>query len=753
LSSTFSFEQVLDRLLSNASRVVPHDAANIMLVDTRRNDAYVVRARGYAERGLDRWVRALRLPLDQVSDLRRMMATGEPVVVPDTEAAPEWISFPESNWLRSYAAAPILVKGQTIGFLNFDSAVPGFFTPSHLERLQAFADQAAVAIENARLFEATRRSVERLTLLHLAGVNLAKADSVDGLYWEVLYWARQLVGSSAATLTLYDGKDHLVVVAASGVIGEIVGSRIALGEGLNGRAAKLRQPMQMHSAVPPEGALPPASSAVELPLVWQDQLVGTLGITDQREREFDEDDMHTLTLFASLVAAALEQRRAVADAQAREAEANALSSRLAHAQEEERVRIAEQLHDSIGYRLVTLQKNVEATLAVLGPSHPAAEYLANNLKVLQETHQQARSLAMDLNSKVLADLGISPASRQYIERLAGSTGMPIRLHVTGRIRRLPAEVERVAFRGLQETVMNALRHAHANTITAQIHFSTRSLRVTVQDNGRGFDNFLMQGNWKGTALGLPELRRQVEALQGELMVESSLGQGTVVVVTLPVHTAPAPDKAKARVLLVDDHETTRQGLRVTLAQSNEFTCTGEAVDGLSAVHQVELSHPDLVIMDVKLPHLNGIEAARQISKRFPHVGIIMLSYYGDEAYLDQAFHAGARGYLLKTDNSREILVALQTVHGGDTYVSPSLAGAWARLQERPQSSDPLETLTMREREVYQLIVNGNINRGIAERLGISVRTVEVHRKNIMAKLGLKNLAQLIQFASRNGSMG
>ncbi|MCL5996354.1 MAG: PAS domain S-box protein, partial [Chloroflexi bacterium] len=679
LSSTLNFEQVLDRLLANASRVVPHDAANIMLVDSRANEAYVVRARGYAERGLDEWVRRLRLPLSVASDLRRMIETGQPVVIPDVANAAQWISFPESTWLRAYAAAPIQIKGRTVGFLNFDSATPGFFTNAHVERLQAFADEAAMAIENARLFEATQHSVTRLTLLYHASVALVKAESVDALYREVLHWARRLGEASVATLALFDGKSHVVVVAADGMPQEIVGSRLALGEGLNGRTAKLRAPVQMHRYGDWDSRLLAFNdlgivSAMGLPLIWQDQLVGTLVIAEQHGREFDDDDMHMLTLFASIVSAALEQRRAMADAQAREAEANALSARLAHAQEEERVRIAGQLHDSIGYRLVASQKNIEAALAALSQGHPLAEHLTANLKILQETHQQTRSLAMDLNSKVLADLGISPAARQYIERLANSTGMGIHLHITGRIRRLPMDVERVAYRGLQETVNNALRHAHATEISAQVHFGSRSLRLTIQDNGCGFDATSLErsANGKGTSMGLPDLRRQVEASQGTLMLESSPGQGTLVVLTLPIHVAALPDKTKQRVLVVDDHETTRQGLRVTLSQSDNFSCAGEAIDGPSAVHQVELSHPDLVIMDVALPHLNGIEAARQITKRFPHIGIVMLSYQGDEAYLDQAFHAGARGYVLKTDDGSHILAALRAVQAGNSYVSPTL---------------------------------------------------------------------------------
>jgi PAS domain S-box-containing protein len=764
LSSALSLDEVLERLLSNASRVVPNDAVNIMLIDAARNEAYVVRAHGYAGRGAGEQVRGLRFNLDSVRNLQQMITSGQPLIIPDVTLDPAWVNLLEWNWQRSYAAVPIRAGRKTVGFVNFDSATPAFFNAAHIERLQAFADQAAVAIEKAQLFEATQRSVQRLTLLHQAALELAKIESTEALHNEILRLTCTLAAATRATLNLYDGKEHLVTTAIANVPAEVIGSRIRLGEGLNGSVAQTRRPMHMSNYQVWDGRLLTYStlgivSMVAVPLIWQDQLVGTLSVADEHEREFDDDDMHMLELFASLAAAALEQHRAVAEAQARESEANALSARLSHAQEEERVRIAEQLHDTIGYRLVTLQKSIEMTLATLGTAHPLAEHLTRHLDVLKETHQLARSLAMDLDSKVLADLGISPAARQYVDRLAVSTGMPIRLHVTGRVRRLPADVERVAFRSLQETVNNALRHAGGTEIAAQLHFGTKTLRLTVQDNGRGFDVDAQRLNSKetaalgGTALGLPELHRQVKLIKGELLVESVPGQGAIVVLNLPIHPAATHERSKPRVLLVDDHEITRQGLRLQLAQSGEFTCIGEASDGISALHQVELHRPDLVLMDINLPTLGGIESTRQITRRFPHLGVVILTYYEEEVYLQQAFEAGARGYVLKRDESQHIIQALRAVHEDETYVSPQLAAAWARLQDSAPIHHPLDMLTMREHEVFELIIAGHRNRSIAAKLGLSVRTVEFYRKNIMSKLGVKNLPQLIQFATRNHMMG
>ena len=160
LNSTLNFDEVLDRILTNVGRVVPHDAATIMLSET--GIARVVRSRGYAERGLESWLQAWRFQVTRVPSLRRMMETGRPLAIPDTESYPGWGDLPEARWVRSYAGAPIWKRGRLIGFINLDSATPGFFTPIHAERLQAFSDQAAIAIENAQLYDTIRQHAEVL---------------------------------------------------------------------------------------------------------------------------------------------------------------------------------------------------------------------------------------------------------------------------------------------------------------------------------------------------------------------------------------------------------------------------------------------------------------------------------------------------------------------------------------------------------------------------------------------------------------
>ena len=325
--------------------------------------------------------------------------------------------------------------------------------------------------------------------------------------------------------------------------------------------------------------------------------------------------------------------------------------------------------------------------------------------------------------------------------------MPISLHITGRARRLPPEVERLAFRALQETLNNALRHAQATEIAAQLHLGSKTLRLTVQDNGRGFDE---QASQQGTALGLPYLRRQVEQLGGDLFVESSPGNGSLIALRLPLHAVAENGIHRTRVLVVDDHEMMRQGLWHILAASDDFVCVGEANNSHEALRQIETCQPDLIIMDVRLPGGSGIETTRQLLKRHPQIRVIFYTYHDDEMYLEQALQAGAQGYLLKSDPNQLLLTALRAVQSDQTFISPTLADKWAILQHRPINDDPAKTLTIRERQVLQLIASGQSNQLVAENLDISVRTVEVHRRNVMDKLGVNNIAGMIKFAMEHG---
>jgi DNA-binding NarL/FixJ family response regulator len=207
-----------------------------------------------------------------------------------------------------------------------------------------------------------------------------------------------------------------------------------------------------------------------------------------------------------------------------------------------------------------------------------------------------------------------------------------------------------------------------------------------------------------------------------------------------------------RVMLADDHGVVRKGLRFLLAAEPSIEVVAEAGDGRQAVRAAEENHPRVVVMDIAMPLLNGIDAATQILKKDPSIGVIMLSMYSDEEYLLRALSAGAKGYLLKDSAEDEIVRAVQTVASGKTFFSPAITHAlledYVRRLQQTGERDSYGLLTDRERELLQLLAEGKTNKEAATTMGLAPSTVETHRANLMQKLGLRNTAEIVLYAVR-----
>jgi two-component system response regulator NreC len=206
---------------------------------------------------------------------------------------------------------------------------------------------------------------------------------------------------------------------------------------------------------------------------------------------------------------------------------------------------------------------------------------------------------------------------------------------------------------------------------------------------------------------------------------------------------------KIRILLADDHAVVRQGFRLILSGQADMEIVGEAGDGNQAVEQAEKLKPDVVVMDVAMPNLNGIEATRRLAAAAPHTRVLALSMHKDSVYVREILRAGAKGYLLKDSIDRDLLDAVRAVAKGEAYLSPAIADS-VLTDYRKHVTDPLDLLTNREREVLQLIAEGKTNKDIAQALNLSVYTVDAHRGRIMEKLNLHSTGELVRFAMRAG---
>ena len=206
---------------------------------------------------------------------------------------------------------------------------------------------------------------------------------------------------------------------------------------------------------------------------------------------------------------------------------------------------------------------------------------------------------------------------------------------------------------------------------------------------------------------------------------------------------------KTRILLADDHSVVRGGFRMILSAQPDMEVAGEATNGREAVEAAGTLQPDVVVMDVSMPQLNGIEATRRIGDVSPRTRVLALSMHKDSVYVREILRAGARGYLLKDASDADLVHAVRAVARGEGYLSPAVSDA-VLSDYRKHVTNPIDLLTSREREVLQLIAEGQTNKEIANSLNLSVYTVEAHRGRIMEKLNLHSTGELVRFALRNG---
>jgi DNA-binding NarL/FixJ family response regulator len=219
---------------------------------------------------------------------------------------------------------------------------------------------------------------------------------------------------------------------------------------------------------------------------------------------------------------------------------------------------------------------------------------------------------------------------------------------------------------------------------------------------------------------------------------------------MTIHTAART----LRILLADDHTVVRNGLRLILERQPSFDVIGEAADGRQVVEMAALKLPDVVVMDIGMPGLNGIEAARRIIASHPETAVVILSMHADEGYVIRALKAGVKAYLLKDSAEADLIAAIRAISEGKSFFSPAIARLlkedYMRQIEDQDVEDSYDLLTAREREVLQLVAEGKTNKEVANMLNVSLFTIETHRAHILQKLNLHSVPELILYAVRKG---
>ncbi len=351
LTATLDPDQVLDRILEQVSRVVPSDAANVMLIEG--DQVRIVRWRGYGRFGAEEFVSTVTFNLDEVRSLQHMLAAVEPVVIPDTTSYPGWLDAPELAWLRSYAGAPIVVRGDIVGFLSVDSATPDFFSQADAEALRAFAGHAAAALENAQLHraigqelaerrraeQALQRRSRELALLHRADQAFSSTLDLDQVLVTVLEEVRRLLGAAACSVWLLDpATDELVCWQVTDPGGETVrGWRLAPGTGVAGWVAAQGESLIVpdtradgrYFAGVDEATGLELRSILAVPLSFKGSVIGVIEVVDTATERFTPVDLALMERLAASAVIAIENARLFGEAQREIAERKRVEEELA----------------------------------------------------------------------------------------------------------------------------------------------------------------------------------------------------------------------------------------------------------------------------------------------------------------------------------------------------------------------------------------------------------------------------------------
>ena len=325
----------------------------------------------------------------------------------------------------------------------------------------------------------------------------------------------------------------------------------------------------------------------------------------------------------------------------------------------------------------------------------------------------------------------------------GRAGLPVRLQVDGDSAPLPRGLDLSAYRIIQEGLTNALKHAHASHADVRVRYEPDELLIDVRDDGHG------PTAGDGLGHGLVGVRERVKLYGGEMSAGAAQRRRL-----RADHAPPAGGRAMTvSVLVADDQSMVRAGFRLLLSGEPDITVVAEARDGLEAVEKAGRFHPAVVLMDIRMPELDGLEATRRILAADAHARVLILTTFDLDEYIYEALSAGASGFVLKDDPPEQLISAIHTVAAGNALLSPAVTkrviGQFARAR-RPAAPAALEELTAREHEVFRLIAGGLSNAEIGEELFITDTTVKTHVTHVLQKLGLRDRVQAVVLAYRTG---
>lgn len=518
-------------------------------------------------------------------------------------------------------------------------------------------------------------------------------------------------------------------------------------------------------------------SLLAVPLLAWGRLVGVVTYCCRSQRIFSQDDLEINATVAGLFAMAIANARLHQDLRNRERQVSLLLKATFDAQEDERQRICLEIHDGIAQILTSASHHLEAL-----DSHPdlpdgLSDHVHNAATLVRDALHEARDMIANLRPATLDALGLLETLRSELADIQARTALQIDFYAD-RIR-FSKEVETGLYRIIREAVNNVVKHAHARSVSVLVKEEGGIAIISIQDDGIGFNISVLEHQAYPRGVGLLSMRKRAEWLGGSFTIESSPGKGTRVSVELPLlilgderdvfvvadHQVSFASTADTwsnldpiTVLIVDDHALTREGLRAMLETNESVQVIGEACDGLEALSAVAELRPRIVLMDIRMPNLDGLEATRQIKSKYPTTAVIVMTHYEDDSLVVDAVQAGAAGYLLK-DVTRELLdhTIGAVASGGILIKAPLLRRALSNLMQTKELNEGghgkppnVQRLSEREQEVLKLLAEGWTNKEIGNALVITEVTVKKHVQSIIAKLGASDRTHAAILAIRSG---
>jgi CheY-like chemotaxis protein len=376
-----------------------------------------------------------------------------------------------------------------------------------------------------------------------------------------------------------------------------------------------------------------------------------------------------------------------------------LSARLLQLQDEERRRIARDLHDVTGQKIAVLSMSLDRLARLTEERRPEAkESIKESRDVVGQIGEEIRTLSYILHPPLLDECGLASAVHWYAEGFEKRSGIKLEVSIDADLPRLPADAETTLFRVVQESLTNVHRYSGSSSAKICVSNNSGEVRLEVIDYGHGIKSGTARARLDGQAplgVGIPGMRERLHQLGGDLNVEFGTN-GTRVKATLPFKNQAQADAedgasrsslsfairsaedARSRILIADDHELMRRGLRGLLESHDEWAVCGEAVEGGEAVRKSTELKPDLVIMDVNLPGLSGIEAAQKIRHEREAAKILFFTVHDSDEVIREIIDVGALGYVAKSRASQDLIEAVRTVLGGKTFFPNLVAAAGAR---------------------------------------------------------------------------